>query len=196
MGPKEFYAIRERLERIRKRDVVSSSMGIIPASIDFLDHAIREARSDGQKWHLYLITVGECVTCRRRDLEMHYRRLRRSEFPDDPFVVTSFAHALAYDEETRVEALAVAHEAVNAARARGTWIRYSVTWLARVATMVGDDEALTEALRQLIDEGSAWREEDYHLVTDFLDQIAPGRVDPALLEAYRLLAASDSDGSA
>jgi len=191
---KEFLAIRERLKRIRKRDVVSP-MGVIPASIEFLDRAIHQASVKREKRELYLLLIGECVRCQRGDLEMEYRRRQRADFPGDPFVLTSFALALAYDEKTQAEALAISHEAIAAAVQRGTWIRYCFTRLARVAIAVGDGAALAEALEALVKEGGEWREEDYHLEFDFLEQIRPGSVDPALLEAYRALGPTSLDES-
>jgi len=186
MKSKEILAVEERLKRIRKHKVVSD-LGVIPASIDFLDREIRRTNTAERKRDLYGLMIIECARFRRFDLTLLYRRQERDQFPEDPFVLTGLASILVYDNETQAEALAIAYQAANAAKKRGTWIRFCLTCLARIAIVVDDNRALTRALTELIEEGSEWREEDSPLEFDFLAQIEPGRVDDTLLKAYRSL---------
>jgi hypothetical protein len=104
MNSQDFLAIKNQLPELRKQ-IVNSSHGRIPKSIECLEKLISNAASRDDKAALFSLILGECSRySRNNDLSIHFLRQQVSDLPDDPFSMTSLATGLARDESTHVEA--------------------------------------------------------------------------------------------
>ena len=187
MNSQEFLAIKDQLPLLRKQ-LVDSSHGRIPKSIDHLERLISNAPSRDDKAALYGLILSECSYFKNNDLTLHFLRQQVRDLPHDPFPVTSLASDLARISSTRAEALALATQAVSLAKKQNRQVKYSLTCQARIALEAGDYSVFNEALRGLIDDAKNHRPEDHGYEFDFLDRVDMGKVDQTLLSRYRALA--------
>jgi hypothetical protein len=187
MNSQEFVAIKSELPTLRKQ-LVDSSHGRIPKSIEQLERSIANAAARDDKSALYGLILSECSYFRNEDLTLYFLRQQVRDLPDDPFPMTSLATDLARNASSRSEALKLAAEAVALARKQDRQVKYSLTCQARIALELGEYGVFNEALRGLIDDAGNRREEDHGLEFDFLDHVDQAKVDKTLLSRYRSLA--------
>jgi hypothetical protein len=187
MNSQDFLSIKSQLPALRKQ-LVDSSHGRIPKSIEELERSIANAASRDDKAALYGLILSECSYFRNNDLTLHFLRQQVRDLPDDPFPITSLATDLARSANNRGEALALAAEAVALARKQDRQVKYSLTCQARIALEHGEYAVFNEALRGLIEDAGNRRAEDHGLEFDFLDRVDQAKVDKTLLSRYRALA--------
>jgi hypothetical protein len=187
MNAREFLELKNQLPALR-RQLVDSSHGRIPKSVEHLERSISSAASRDDKAALYGLILSECSYFRNEDLTVHFLRQQVRDLPDDPFSLTSLATDLVRNETTRGEALALVAQAVALAKKQKRQVKYSLTCQARIALEVEDYGVFSKALRGLIEDAKNHRAEDHGFEFDFLDRADPGKVDQTLVSRYRALA--------
>jgi hypothetical protein len=187
MNNQDFLAIKNRLPELRKQ-LVDSSHGRIPKSIDYLEKELAKATSKDDKAALYPLLLSECSHARDDKLTVRFLRQQVKDLPDDPLPLTSLATDLARDRRAQGEALALAAKAVALAKKQDRQVKYSLTCQARVALEIGDYKVFNDALRGLLADAGNSRDEDHGLEFDFLDHVDPNKADQQLIAQYRGLA--------
>jgi predicted Zn-dependent protease len=187
MNDQDFRGIKNRLPELRKQ-LVDSSHGRIPKSIDYLEKELAKATAKDDKAALYPLLLSECSYARNDKLAVRFLRQQVNDLPDDPFPLTSLATDLARDRSARSEALALVAKAVALAKKQDRQVKYSLTCQARVALEIGDYKIFNDALRGLIEDADNFRDEDHGLEFDFLDHVDRSKVDQTLVSKYRALA--------
>lgn len=183
----DFKKLRKEAEE-RRSIFVKSKFGEVPGSIPYLEGLIDKASSLDEKHLIFALILSECAREDNPVIEVEFLRRQMLELPLQPIFLASLASALIRIPGSMSEALARSKEAVELANSENRQLRYCLTCRVRLALSVGDYDAVSEALHNLIADAGQNRAEDSSYEFDFLDLIDERKVDPELLRQYKELA--------
>jgi hypothetical protein len=183
----ELTVIRARLQSIDSMKA-ESEFGPIPASVPYLEDMLGANLDFDDRSLIYSLLISECSRAKNDSLYIAMLRRREKDLENDPMSRLGLAHTLVIIKpELADEALNVAKEALNMAKAQDWLVKYCATSIVRIGLVRKDYDIVQFGLAELVADSKNQRLEDSGYEFDFLPQIEAQRCDKTLLKSYQSL---------